>query len=424
MMQIDGTRPRRPWSCALLVILALLVAPRCPAQDADAFASATAAFQTGDFERALALFEAALAGGVDSPALHYNLGVSQYRVGAYAESAATFSRVRARFPALAAIAEYNRGLALLALEDRSAARVAFERARREGDTALSALAASALAALGPAATSPPRWLGYFDLAAGHDDNVALIDELALPTSVSAASQFTEVLGYAGRRFDSAPLRLGVSGYVVRYADASTFDQAAVRIDTAFEWTAGEWRLEAGPQLARTELDGDGFEHALGVTVRAARPIAERLIFDARFVYDDLEAPSNRFDYVTGTRQRLRLGLDSRGDRHRLRVGYEIEANDRASASVSPERRRLVANVTRRIGVRWSLEATLARRQSDYDDLAPRREERLTEVAAAARRSLPQGWLLSTEYRAADNDSNVPQFSYRSDRFSVGLGKSL
>jgi tetratricopeptide (TPR) repeat protein len=391
----------------------------CAAQETSAFAAATAAFEAGDYERALRLFETVRLGGNDSAALHYNIGVCQYRVGAYAEAAATFALVRDRFPQFAALAEYNRGLALSALDDRAAARAAFQRART-GDEALASLADSALASLGAAESA--RWVGYFDVAAGHDDNVALVDELSLPATLSASSSFTELIGYAGRRVGQRAF-LSFSGYSVRYADASQFDQAALRVDTAFGWSPGDWRFEAGPHFAETLLDGDGFERALGVGLRATRPITERVALDLRFVYDDVDAPSSRFEFIDGTRQRLRLGLESRGEQSRVRVGYEVETNDRASASVSPARDRLVLNLQRGVG-RWSLEGTLAYRQGDYDDLVTPRHERLTELGAAARRNLSKGWLFGTEYRLADNDSNIAQFSYRSHRVSLLIGKGF
>ena len=378
MATIEEPRSRSSWYFAV-ALACLLVAAPCPAQETSAFAAATAAFEAGDYRRALSLFETARANGSDGAPLHYNIGVCQYRVGDYVAAAATFASVRDRFPPFAAVAEYNRGLALSALNDRNAARAAFERAR--ADDALAGLADGALARLGPADAPRSRWVGYFDVGAGHDDNVALVDELSLPATVSASTSFTELVGYAGGRVGQRG-RLSFSGYSVRYADASQFNQTALRVDTAFGWSPGDWRLEAGPHFAETLLDGDGFERALGVGLRAIRPITERVAFDLRLVYDDIDAPSSQFAFIDGTRQRLRLGLESRGAQSRIRVGYEIETNDRAAASVSPDRDRLVLNLQRGAG-QWSLEGTLAYRQSDYDDLAAPRHERLTEIGRAS-----------------------------------------
>ena len=423
MVCVYGRRPLSSFLCALL----LVVAPAAPsgAQQTAEFAAATAAFESGDYEQALRLFETALAAGVDSPALHYNLGVCQYRLGDHAAAATTFAGLRDRFPSFAAIADYNRGLALLALGDEGAARAAFERAHDEGDERLAALAESALAQIEPAPAPRSRWLGYFDLTAGHDDNIALVDELSLPATLSASSPFTELIGYASRRFGQrVPLRLDFSGYFVRYSDAPEFDQNALSIDSAFEWKTGEWRIEAGPRLAESTLDGDGFERALGARLVAWRPLSRRMTFDAQLVYDDVTAASDRFDFIEGTRERLRIGLDSRAERQRIRVGYEIEGNDRASPGVSPSRDRFVVNYQRLLGAFWSIDGTLAYRSSDYDELVPPREEDLAEVAATARRNLPKDWLLALQYRLADNDATAAQYSYRSNRVSIAIGKSF
>jgi hypothetical protein len=420
---------RHPWLSYAVCIAALFTAGAARAQPMDPFPAATAAFEAGDFLRALSLFQAARESGVDSAALYYNLGVSQYRVGDHAEAAATFALVRDRFPDFAALAEYNRGLAMLALGREEQARAAFERARAEGDERLRELAGRALDSLAPAPTpaaaTAARWVGYFDGSVGHDDNVALVDALSLPATISASSSFTELAGYAGASLGNrVPLRLGFSGYTVRYADAPQFDQDAVRVDLGIGWSPGTWDIEAGPYLGETWLDGDGFERTVGVGLSAVRPLTANLAFELRASRDDLEAPSSRFDFVEGTRERLRLGLDHSGNRTRLRVSYELEANDRAAASVSPERQRLALRYERTLTDRWSLDASAAYRRSDFDDLALPRRERLTEASGAARRRLPRGWLLSAQYRYADNDSSAPQFSYTSHRLTVGVGKGF
>lgn len=418
------SRPRRWLPCALLAAQVFAATPT-RAQSTDAFAAATTAFEAGDYLRALSLFQTARAGGVDSAALHYNIGVSQYRVGDYVEAVTTFDLVRARFPEFGALAEYNRGLALLALDRTAEARAAFERVRLEGDDTLRELARRALELTTPSAATPVTWVGFVDIGLGDDDNVALVDELSLPATLSASSSFTELAAYAGRSVEGqVPLRLGFSGYVVRYADAPQFDQDAVRFDLDFGWTPGNWRLGAGPYLGETLLDGDGFERTLGVGARAMRPLTEDLALELRFSHDDLDSPSSRFDFVDGTRDRLRIGLDYRAAHGRFRPSYEVEHNDRASANVSPARQRLALRYELSLTDLWFLDTTVSYRRSDYDDLAIPRQERLTEAGTAARRRLPRGWTLSAQYRFADNDSSDPQFSYTSNRVSLALGKGF
>jgi len=421
---VERIRRSRWWH----VVALLVVVGAVRAQSEEPFAAGTAAFEQGDYLRALSFFEGARSQGADSAALRYNIGVCQYRVGDYAAAEATFRDLAVRYPSFAALAEYNRGLALLALQRRDEAAAAFTRARTEGDERLAALADSALAELRTASESPApsRWRGYFSVAAGHDDNVALVDELSLPANVAAASPLTELLGYARHQTPTRiPLRVDLSGYVVRYADSAVFDQEAFRVDASFLWNAGDaWRFEAGPYFSNSTLDGDGFERTLGAQVRAIRSIGERLAFDARFVYDDIESPSARFDFVSGHRERVRFGLErSDADRH-LRVAYEFESQDRADPGVSPDRNRLTLSLSQRLRGRWFIDGGLAHRTSRYDGLAVSRKERLVELTLGARRELQRGWLLNADYRWANNDSNIALFSYTSRRATAGISRAF
>ena len=421
---VRGTRCRRWWVAS--VLCALGGAIPAGAQETSPFAAATAAFEQGDYLQALSLFQRARAAGVDGAALHYNVGVCQYRLGDYAEAESTFGSLAERFPEFRALAEYNRGLALRALQRPAEAVVAFERSRATGDERLSALAASALAELDTkVAASSPTWVGYVDFAVGHDDNVALLDDLSLPASLAASSALRELLGYASRRSASrVPFRLDFSGYVVRYPDAAQFDQDAWNIDTAFEWLAGSWRVAAGPHVGYTTLDGDGFESSVGAGLRVTRSLGSQWSLEMRFWYDDVESPTTRFDYMTGTRQRARFGMEHRSPRGRVRVAYERDLQDRATPNVSPERDRISLNFARRVHERWSIEGVLAYRQSSYDELTVPRDEQLVEIAAVARRELSAGWLLNAAYRWVDNDADAAQYSYTSNRVSMGVSRSF
>lgn len=88
--------------------------------------------RSGVYRTALLRYREAAAAGLDTPLLHYNIGVVQYRLGAFAESAEEFALAAAE-PSLAALASYNRGLALRAAGDRAAAREAFGAAAASAD---------------------------------------------------------------------------------------------------------------------------------------------------------------------------------------------------------------------------------------------------------------------------------------------------
>jgi tetratricopeptide (TPR) repeat protein len=143
--------------------------------------------RSGIYRTALLRYREAAAAGLDSGLLHYNLGVVHYELGDFADSADEFARA-ASDPDLAALARYNRGLALKAGGNATAAGEAFRAAADVADDRhlrrLAAGAAEGAVASPPPAsrareterfTEPTARIGRLELAAaarlGTDDNV-------------------------------------------------------------------------------------------------------------------------------------------------------------------------------------------------------------------------------------------------------------
>ncbi len=180
---------RHSKSLMLLLFAGCLPGGRAAAQTAaELAAEGNQLVRSGVYRTALLRYREAGAAGLDTPLLHYNLGVVHYKLGDFTESADEFARAAAD-PALAALASYNRGLALRAGGDSAAASEAF-RAAAEGadDRDLRRLAATAAgdgsAAMPVPASAARRFagsaeptarIGGLELAAaarlGQDDNV-------------------------------------------------------------------------------------------------------------------------------------------------------------------------------------------------------------------------------------------------------------
>jgi tetratricopeptide (TPR) repeat protein len=388
------------------------------------FAEAEQAFAAGQYDEALRLFKAAREAGSTGPSSYYNIGVSEYLLRDYAAAEATFATLAAEYPAMRELAEYNRGLALRAAGTLTEARTAFARASASADAKIAALANAQLRALGVVVPADaPRWQGYFSADLGYDDNVALVDELVLTADQSASSPFVDALGVLSRDFGAVPLRFDATGYWVRYADADQFDQSAIRLALAAEQRIGAWALAVGPVIGRSVLDGDGFEDIVGADLRLRRSFSDRLSFETRIAYDDVEAGDARFTYLEGSRRQLRLAVQHTGA-VRVRVGYDVERNNRADPGVSPSRQRWSVLVRRELAGDWTADALLSYRESRYREASVPREERLVEMSLAARRDLRMGWTLIAEYRWSDNDSTVPAFSYGGRRLTLGLGRGF
>jgi tetratricopeptide (TPR) repeat protein len=116
-----------------LAFIACLAAGEGAAQTAgELMAEGNALVRSGVFRTALLRYREAAAAGLDTPLLHYNIGVVHYRLGDFDDAAAEFALATAE-PALTALASYNRGLALRAAGDSAAATAAFRAAADSAD---------------------------------------------------------------------------------------------------------------------------------------------------------------------------------------------------------------------------------------------------------------------------------------------------
>src|SRR6476659_2768952 len=114
--------------CILLTI-GLLGAGRSWSASAMAleyFSEGSAAFDAQQYSKARALFEQALAEGLDGPAIHYDIGSAAFRGGDLPRAERAFREV-ARTPSMAPLAYYNLGLVALERRDETEARDWFNR---------------------------------------------------------------------------------------------------------------------------------------------------------------------------------------------------------------------------------------------------------------------------------------------------------
>jgi tetratricopeptide (TPR) repeat protein len=411
---------------AAALVLIVSAVPAAAQTGSASFAAATQAFEAGDHRRALELFEQLRVAGAGSPALDYNVAVCRYKLGDYVAAEAAFAALAASAPEFSDIAEYNIGLALLAQQRDSEARRAFDAARASTDPDVALLAERALASLG-ASTRPPaprlRWVGSADVATGYDDNVALADDASLPATETGGSAFTELYGFASRRFDTLwPSRMELTGFAIRYPEAAAFDQRTARVGYQVRRDFGAWRFDAGPHLSYTTLGGDGFERQAGISLQAAYGISDAAALDLRWSYDDVADAAPQFSYIDGSRATLRLTFDRRGANARFRVSYGLERNDRLGSTVSADRSRVTLRVTRPLWSDWELDAWGSYRASTHERLSVPADERLVEWSVTGNRALAAEWLLEVGYYGADNDSDLAEFAYDRNRMMVGLSK--
>lgn len=411
---------------AICLLLSLLAGHA--AADGDPWSAGIEAFSRGDYATALGHFEVARAAGQAGPAVHYNIAVCEFELGNYDAADAGFRHIAERFTKMRPLANYNRGLVAVEQDRNADARRLFLAAYQEADDEqLRILASTMLRRIGaPApATAADRFTGVFGAGAGHDDNVVLRDDAGVPIDTETESAFAELYGtlsapIGGRR----DLRFDASAYLVSYFDTGDFDQAAAAIGVAWQGRTGESRFEAGVSAGLSTLGGDRFDDTLALRGRwdyAPGPNS-LLRFDLEFA--EIGAGDSAFDGVAGSRQRAGVRYRAWRGLQSVEVGYGLERNDRDDASVSASHDRLWLHYRVELDAKWGLDAGIEYRQSDFDDLDPRRNEDRTGLTIAARRVLRTDWQLLLRYGYYDNDSSDELFGYTRSVLSAGVLKTF
>ncbi|MDR9437726.1 MAG: tetratricopeptide repeat protein, partial [Thiohalophilus sp.] len=411
-----------------LALVALLLGTITPALAATAgqseFDQGLKAAQSGRHQQAIKAFLQAQQAGFDKPALHYNLGVSYFRLGDYARARQQFERLT-RDPQWAALAHYNLGLVARRLDDSDRAADHFEQAyRRSDNTRLRALAATALDRL-PVSRRDAGTTVSATVAAGYDSNVALAPDAETVNLSDNSDLFVEAGALINHRL-SADRYLFGGLHVRQYTDVSEYDQYSLRLGLNQLHTGQRWQLDVSGYVDTIYVDSSRFEQSLNVDVRARRPLAGGKVLGLRYQAGLIDGGS-RYAYLGGWQQRLGIDGWLPTDAGRLRLGYQLELNDRDDLtqsgeffSYSPTRHKLFVVLDRSGPGDWHYTLRGEYRYSDYADPYRISNGTITEVqredhrylaGVRGQRKLSEKTDLFLDYRYIDNDSTLEAYDY-------------
>lgn len=388
----------------------------------DDWAAGQRAFRGGDYASALRFFEAAREAGLDSPAVHYNIAVSQYKLERYDSAGQTFASIARRFPQMRGLAEYNLGLVARRSGSSAAARAHFLRAYElsPDDRKLRVLASRRLRELEPETRTASRWTGALAARAGHDDNVALRDETGLPFGSTSESPMIDLFAsIQGPWNGRGGLRLDGSAYLVKYLDAEDFDQSQVRGGVVYDRRTGDWRIQIGAYASAATLGGDAFDRKLGAEASASRYVGRNASVVLRYGHDEVSDADAQFAGISGSRRQFDARYRWYRDGYRLQARFALERNDRLEPGVSPDRTRFGVDYRYQPQTGLGYGAGIDFRSSEFGELDTPRDEDLLTLSGSLTYAMSSDWLFLLELRHSDNDSTDAAFSY--DRAQITLG---
>lgn len=396
------------------------------------------ASRAGNHTAALHAFLEARRAGMDTPALRYNLGVTYYRLGRYAEAEREFQAL-ARDAAWAGLAHYNLALTAQRMGRTSQAVEHFERAYRAADEPkLRTLAATALERLGRV-PEPPRTGALISLAAGYDSNATLSPDAETVGLSDQHDLFLEALAAASHRLTGGAAGGSYvhGGLLLRkYVDLDRYDQAGFRAGLSYETVSGRWQNGVGAYVEQIYVEDERLQQAGILELRARRLLAGGAGLRARYQFAHIDGGRD-FGYLDGWQQRLGLETGFSLARSQLRLGYELELNDRSDfaqgaefLSYSPTRHTFAATLAWPDVRGWRTEARAEYRLSRYKDpdrldggtrVVTREDDRLG-VGLRAARAATSAWRPFLDYAYYRNESNVHTHDY--NRHQVMLGVEL
>jgi len=409
---------------------------RAATQGAQVFDQGIWAFRAGDYQAALQSFLDAQRAGVDTPALRYNLGATYYRLGRYTEAEHEFQAL-ARDSQWAPLAHYNLGLTAQRMGRPQQAIEHFEQAHRmTADLSLRTLAATALERLGGAPPSQ-RTGAVVSLAGGYDSNVTLSPEAATVGASRQSDLFVEALAAASHRLARGWYAHG--GLLLRrYRDLNQFDLTGLRAGLSYETDSGRLPTVVGGYFDTVYIGGERLEQVAELDVQARSRLDAGGELRGRYQLGHI-AGGGGFRYLDGWQQRLSADAGFALAPAFMRVGYQLELNNRSDLqqggeffSASPTRHSLFATVSLPDVGGWRTEARGEYRVSRYNDpnrlnggtLEVTRQDNRYGIAARASHRLSTLWGVFIDYSYYRNKSNLDTYDYGRYQLMAGIEAAL
>lgn len=156
----------------------------------------------------------------------------------------------------------------------------------------------------------------------------------------------------------------------------------------------------------------------------------------RYQHDDITSQNPTYDYLAGTRQRLRVGLRNYGKNHYAKFYYQHEQNDRANtatANFSPTRNTLQAYYEHKLTHSLKLGAGIKYRISTYPAktyanpnpppdfrTTAEREDKRQRLGLKLTYKFNKTWKVRGKIEQTDNESTDPLYTYQREVTSLSL----
>lgn len=381
-------------------------------------------FKQKQYQQAVKAFTRSYKQGLKTPALFHNLGVSYYRLGNYPQAKKYFELAR-RYPQQRMLAEYNLGLVAKKQNKQALAKKHFKLVKKKArDKKLVTLARIQL---GEAKALEPDqgWSAYTKLTYGHDDNITLVPDTS---ATKKSSGFTYLIAVAdtqlyGHSKAGIELEGAVSSY--DYVDYDRYDYSKYTLAIKGKFRTGSWRNMLGLGFQKARYGHKDYQKNTRFLAQTKTYITRDNSLRIRYTHDDISSLNPTYDYLAGTRQRLKTEWRNYGKNHYAKLYHQHERNDRANtvtANFSPTRNTLQAYYEYKLTHSLKLGAALNYRISTYPAKATtaEREDKRQMILFRLEYKFNNTWKMRGQIEQADNNSTNPAYTYQGETTSLSV----
>jgi len=398
-----------------------------------------AAYEAGEYKKALEYFTDAIRHGSTEPSLYYDIGVTHYKLKQYAEADEAFKKV-AESPKWESLALYNRALiAYRTNQPELAEQLITASIRLSQSPGLTALNFSLRDRLENHVLAKSPWseLVYFGL--GYNDNVVLSEAGA--TAISGKSDaFMDFIGKVKRTFslkDSKKLDFVVQASARNYTLLNEYDQIGLR--AGFEKELRRPNSSVGLYVENDALGGKNFELIGSLEYKRALTGSKQNSPEFSYSLSNYSMQDSNYAYLGGVQHRIQLARTKKLEKGSLKTYLRTDYNDREDQvlsgdfySYSPLRFGVGAVYTRNLSSREVLTGSLYLERSRFLDpdyrfatgVSKTREDGLVELRLSFAHVTPKRWVYRANYVRTDNISNYSEFAYSQNIVSFEILKAF
>ena len=403
-------------------------------------------YNQGEYAQAKVYFELALSQalqqGEATNTIYYNLGSVCYQLKQYDESKRYFEKLL-NHNKLKAVAYYN--LALIENKQgkkKSTIDYLYQSKKASSDPQLSRLVDQQLLKL--TKQKPQRtktvtykdWHAYLYLSPGYDSNIKFAP---LETASDESGSFLQFYGLFDKRIvgkgdgkKEPALLITSSVFLSNYFSTDFNDYNIFDIGLRYLLPVNKWQNSIAFNIKKSTYGHNDYLRFYVATFKTKRKFSAGKTLRLRYRYEQINSLTSRFDYLEGSRQKLRLGYQFKWPSDAVDLWYELELNDRENLKTdtlelnySPTRNTFRLRYEKKINTTNRVYGELEYRHSDYDPTPSQdRSDKRSGYLLAYVNDVARDWQLLARWGYRSNRSTESVYSYDRHVVMLTLRKSF